>query len=299
MIIRCERCSTLYELDEALLAPEGSEVQCARCRHVFTARPNSAAGQTMVGVPPVEGPGPTRPAVPARQPAEGPGQEAAAPAGGEAGRSARRTAARGGPAIYRPPPGHAPTAPMAPRSRLVRGDAIGAFENRLRWSHRWRWLAPSLAVGLVAVAVLGWLLLSGRLHVPGRHAGGVAAHGPVARPTASAPAPSPAPAPVPIPAPTPAPARPAAAPAVAPAPTSVTREPAPAPPLRAERPLTLPRKAEAPPTAPRKEPAAGAPATGGAEPATAPPDAEPPAAPQRLRPAAVPPPEPEPAQSGE
>lgn len=295
MIIRCERCSTLYELDEALLASEGSEVQCARCRHVFMARPSSAAGQTMVGVPPVDGPGPTRSSVPARQPAERPGQEAAAPAGGEAVRSAPRAAPRGGPAIYRPPAGPAPTAPTAPRSRLVRGDAIGAFENRLRWSHRWRWLAPSLAVGLVAVGVLGWLLLSGRLHVPGRHGGGVASHGPVARPTASAPAPPPSPAP----APAPAPVRPAAAPTAAPSPTSAAREPVPAPPARAERPLTLPRKPEAAPAASGKEPAAGAPAAGAAEPAAAPAEAEPPATPQRLRPAAVPPPEPEPAQGGE
>ena len=39
LVIRCERCSTLYELDEALLAPDGSPVQCTRCDHVFTVRP--------------------------------------------------------------------------------------------------------------------------------------------------------------------------------------------------------------------------------------------------------------------
>ncbi|HEY6101289.1 MAG TPA: zinc-ribbon domain-containing protein, partial [Anaeromyxobacter sp.] len=32
MVIRCERCSILYELDEALLAPGGSQVQCTRCQ---------------------------------------------------------------------------------------------------------------------------------------------------------------------------------------------------------------------------------------------------------------------------
>ncbi|HET7825361.1 MAG TPA: zinc-ribbon domain-containing protein, partial [Anaeromyxobacter sp.] len=48
MVIRCERCSTLYELDEALLAPGGSQVQCTRCQHVFTAFPPRAPGRTLV-----------------------------------------------------------------------------------------------------------------------------------------------------------------------------------------------------------------------------------------------------------
>ncbi|MGB8929693.1 MAG: zinc-ribbon domain-containing protein, partial [Anaeromyxobacteraceae bacterium] len=68
MNIRCERCSTTYELDEALLAPEGSPVQCTKCQHVFNAVPPRAAGRTLVGVPaasppqPVAPPRPTPPA---------------------------------------------------------------------------------------------------------------------------------------------------------------------------------------------------------------------------------------------
>jgi len=68
VIIRCERCSTVYELDEALLAPEGSPVQCTRCQAVFTARPQGARGQTLVGMPAVpapEGPAARTPAAPA------------------------------------------------------------------------------------------------------------------------------------------------------------------------------------------------------------------------------------------
>src|SRR5512138_3125900 len=51
VVIRCERCSTLYDLDEALLAPEGSQVQCTRCQHVFTAHPARSSGRTLVGMP--------------------------------------------------------------------------------------------------------------------------------------------------------------------------------------------------------------------------------------------------------
>jgi hypothetical protein len=40
------------------------------------------------------------------------------------------------------------------RSPVIRRDTVGTFESRLRWSHRWRWLAPTLAVAL-AVAGAG------------------------------------------------------------------------------------------------------------------------------------------------
>ena len=39
MIITCEECSTRFNLDEALLKPEGSKVRCSRCKSVFTAVP--------------------------------------------------------------------------------------------------------------------------------------------------------------------------------------------------------------------------------------------------------------------
>ncbi|HET9553993.1 MAG TPA: zinc-ribbon domain-containing protein, partial [Anaeromyxobacteraceae bacterium] len=54
MIIRCESCSTLYELDEKLLSPEGSQVQCTRCHAVFVARRPQAprpAGQAAASAP--------------------------------------------------------------------------------------------------------------------------------------------------------------------------------------------------------------------------------------------------------
>lgn len=39
MLISCEKCSTTYTLDEALIPASGAPVQCTRCSHVFTAYP--------------------------------------------------------------------------------------------------------------------------------------------------------------------------------------------------------------------------------------------------------------------
>ncbi len=39
MKIRCEECSTVYELAETLLEPGGSKVRCSRCGHIFQAAP--------------------------------------------------------------------------------------------------------------------------------------------------------------------------------------------------------------------------------------------------------------------
>ena len=60
MLIRCEKCSTLYELDEKLLPPQGAPVQCSKCQFVFKAYPPSeppAAGAPGVaaGEPPAMG----------------------------------------------------------------------------------------------------------------------------------------------------------------------------------------------------------------------------------------------------
>jgi predicted Zn finger-like uncharacterized protein len=51
VLIRCEKCATLYELDDNMLPPGGAPVQCSRCQFVFTAYPEQRAG------------GPTTPAV--------------------------------------------------------------------------------------------------------------------------------------------------------------------------------------------------------------------------------------------
>jgi tetratricopeptide (TPR) repeat protein len=63
--------------------------------------------------------------------------------------------------VYRPSP--SVPGPGAVRAPLLRRDTVGTFEARLRWSARWRWLAPLLVVLGVVAGVAGWLfLLRGR-----------------------------------------------------------------------------------------------------------------------------------------
>ncbi len=139
MNIRCERCSTTYELDESLLAPEGSPVQCTKCQHVFNAVPPRAAGRTLVGVPAAP---PPHPVAPPRQP------HSDTPAG-----SSRQ------PSIYRPaPPSSAHSSVRPPRAHR---DTMGAFEARLKTNARLRWLIPLVAVG-VAVTATAALMIIGR-----------------------------------------------------------------------------------------------------------------------------------------
>jgi predicted Zn finger-like uncharacterized protein len=166
VVIRCERCSTLYELDEALLSPAGSQVQCTRCQHIFTAFPPRAAGRTLVGVPAQgarEAPsdGPERPAVPPsgrRTPVPAP---AVAGAAASAPRAETPRAVRSGPPpVYRPSAASAP--PTTGRAPLLKRDTVGTFESRLRWSARLRWLAPLAAAVVLGLAVAAWLLFARR-----------------------------------------------------------------------------------------------------------------------------------------
>lgn len=48
MLISCEKCSTTYTLDAALIPASGAAVQCTRCSHVFTAYPPRADGQSTI-----------------------------------------------------------------------------------------------------------------------------------------------------------------------------------------------------------------------------------------------------------
>jgi len=176
LVIRCERCSTMYELDEKLLAPTGSDVQCTKCQHVFKAFPPGSAGRTLVGVPgetaqpevpksspaaPTAAQASSRPAVPAPGTVAAPRSLAGRPDG-----AAPRGVRPGSTPVYRP----SPTAPGAAssavgRAPVIRRDTVGTFEARLRWTARWRWLAPLLGVALVGTVVAAWLLLGRRTDV--------------------------------------------------------------------------------------------------------------------------------------
>src|SRR6185503_5787050 len=59
MDVRCEKCQTEYELDEARLKPGGVTVKCTNCGHMFKIRKRS---NTNVGAPPAKEPQPAPPA---------------------------------------------------------------------------------------------------------------------------------------------------------------------------------------------------------------------------------------------
>ncbi|HET8542168.1 MAG TPA: zinc-ribbon domain-containing protein, partial [Anaeromyxobacter sp.] len=169
MVIRCERCSTLYELDESVLSPSGSQVQCTRCQHLFTAYPPRAAGRTLVGVPQQPGADAGAPAPAAAPVAPSLPKARSAPGGRPSpGTGASRPEPK--PVRTAPPPVYRPAAPAAgaapqpgvARSPVLRRDTVGAFEARLRRSARMRWLTPVLAVLAVALLVAGGLALSRR-----------------------------------------------------------------------------------------------------------------------------------------
>ena len=159
MLIRCERCSTVYELDETLLAPEGAPVQCTRCDNVFVAFPPRAAGRTLVGMPAAQAPAPTPAPFPAPTPAPTkPSVPAAGPTPGPRAPASDARARGPTPQVYKPGPAPSPSRP-AP---VLRKDQVGAFESRLRWSARWKWLAPTLAAAVLVIAGAAWLFLVGR-----------------------------------------------------------------------------------------------------------------------------------------
>ncbi len=62
MHIRCERCSTVYELDEGILPAGGAPVQCSRCQHLFQAYPPAAPGETLRTPTPAAAPSAAPPA---------------------------------------------------------------------------------------------------------------------------------------------------------------------------------------------------------------------------------------------
>src|SRR5688500_13211537 len=51
MDVRCEKCQTEYELDEARLKPGGVTVKCTNCGHMFKIRKRTP---TNAGVPAVQ-----------------------------------------------------------------------------------------------------------------------------------------------------------------------------------------------------------------------------------------------------
>lgn len=150
MIIRCERCSTVYELDETLLAAEGSPVQCAKCQAIFQAVAPKPGAATVLAAPPI---GP--PAALAKATGEAVTEPAVALAGPV---TPRRPPP--GPNIYRrPQPQPKPAPPVRGRGRASAParDAVSAIEARLRRVGRWKLaLIPVVAVVVAVIGYAGW-----------------------------------------------------------------------------------------------------------------------------------------------
>lgn len=218
MLIRCEKCSTLYELDEKLLPRHGAPVQCSKCQHVFKAFPGSEQPvqqgvrvEVAPGAPPAgvgedlvresgtlaSVPGPTR-TTPRPIGGMGPGGPASAPPPRAASPRASvslpepdepQFTADGRP-IRKVP---FPTAePVPPGTRPVMVAPAG---RSTAGSPSWlRWVVPVvLVVVVIAAAVLAWRLVGRRSQRSTE--GGAAAMSPGSVPSAlppagSAPAPS-------------------------------------------------------------------------------------------------------------
>lgn len=287
MLIRCERCSTLYELDEALLSPDGSPVQCTRCQHVFTARPPLAPGRTLVGVPAVVAPDPSPAAAappaqaaeaapagtPAQVPSGGGEEEAVAVRPTAAGRLAdgpRPIRTTAGPAVYRPAQSQNPMS----RPATIRRESVGAFEARLRWSARRKWLWPLVAAAILVAAGSAYAFLR-RDHAPSPGSTAPSAGDPASRapaePARGERAASDAPPAAKPPSAPPAPAGEPAPAAGGPAGTASARATSPAAAAQPTAPAPAPAPSDAAPAAPGAAPAAALPAPGPAAAAPRPP----------------------------
>src|SRR3990167_985189 len=58
MDVRCEKCNTEYELDEARLKPGGVTVKCTNCGHMFKIRKRSPTNVGAAVDPPRQAPRP-------------------------------------------------------------------------------------------------------------------------------------------------------------------------------------------------------------------------------------------------
>lgn len=142
MRIRCERCATIYELDEKRLPSHGALVKCTRCDHVFRAAPPAPAS-------PLDAPGPDG--------QRAAGEERTALFGFStpgAGDQTSRLASAPGPVPARQ--GAAP--PVGNASRP-------AHPAWIRTGPRWQWLLVAVLLAALALA-LGWYVLQSRAATP-------------------------------------------------------------------------------------------------------------------------------------
>ncbi len=128
MHIRCEKCNTLYDLDESLLPATGAPVQCSKCQFVFKAYPGARGEPSPAAQPAANEPA-------ARdEPAAAESQEGIAqPAGGEPATSAEPSPGAAPPAGRRtaaaatPPETGAKAQPQGTRRPVPSASGAGAM----------------------------------------------------------------------------------------------------------------------------------------------------------------------------
>lgn len=148
MRIRCERCATIYELDEKRLPAHGALVKCTRCDHVFRAAP----------------PPPGEPSTPQGDPGslEGerpPAEERTALFGFSNPGAAEHTASL----ASAPDPISANRGEPAGTSGAAR--AARPTPPATRAGSRWQWMLVAALLAALALA-LGWYVLQSRAATP-------------------------------------------------------------------------------------------------------------------------------------
>ncbi|HET9599442.1 MAG TPA: zinc-ribbon domain-containing protein [Anaeromyxobacteraceae bacterium] len=206
MLIRCEKCSTLYELEDRLIPAGGAPVQCSKCQFVFRAYPPAPAGEGRGEGSPASptttsSPSPSSPSHPTPPPSPHPSAAPDAPPADppRSSPALRAPASAPGPDAKFTPDGR-PIRKVpfpddesggAPRSALGRGGAARGPSIPVKpRSGAPRWVLPAVLVVLLlaaAAAYAGWRVLSRR----GRPQALAPARGAPAESVAVAPAPPP------------------------------------------------------------------------------------------------------------
>ena len=191
MLIRCEKCSTLYELDDKLLPPQGAPVQCSKCQFVFKAYPRAAqqpvaseppAGQDEAANEPANEPVGELPADALAGDVQAPAEPFVRESGAVAGAPQEWAVPAAPRASRQPPPASSPAPPppqgageqqftadgrpirkvpfptseaaqQGPRPLPIRGPTRGG-------ASRLRPVVPIVVIALVAIAALAWWIVA-------------------------------------------------------------------------------------------------------------------------------------------
>jgi predicted Zn finger-like uncharacterized protein len=125
VLIRCEKCSTVYELDEKVLPKGGAPVQCSRCQYIFTAYPTHGAIPSAPAPAPEPPPSSNAPGEPTRE--TDPAPIGSAETASDAPREIPRTPVPSQVPGSDPSGAHSPTpVPSPPRSPAPQVAAVGA-----------------------------------------------------------------------------------------------------------------------------------------------------------------------------